>query len=87
MGLIDDKISYIEGINKARYKIAELKAQKIQARSDAWEEASGIADQKKDYVRSIVAGIDKEISENEADIEWYYNMMSVADLMLEFSDE
>lgn len=87
MGLIEDKISYIEGINKARYNLAELKAKKIQKRSDAWEEASGIADQKKDFVRSVVADIDKEIAEVEADIEWYYNMMSVADLMLEFTDE
>lgn len=87
MVLVDDKVNYIEEINNARYKIAELKSKKIKARSKAWEDATGIAKEKEDYVRSVVADYDKEIAENEADIEWYYNMISVVNYKLENSDE
>ena len=47
--------------------------------------ASGIADEKKDYVRSQVAQLDEKIALAEAEIEKAYNNIRV--LELEYSDE
>lgn len=60
-----------------RVKIAELRRDKIVARASAWENATGIADQKKDYVRSVVADIDEEISKLDAEIERAYNQLKL----------
>ena len=68
---------YTETILECRNQIADLKHDKIIARASAWESASGIADQKKDYVRSVVANLDCEISKLEAKIEYCYNMMKM----------
>ena len=74
-----------ESIYANRCSIAELKKLKITARSEAWEDASGIADEKKDYVRSQVAQLDEKIDLVEAEIEKAYNNIKV--LELEYSDE
>lgn len=68
---------YSETILECRNQIADLKHDKIISRASAWESASGIADQKKDYVRSVVADLDCEISKLEAKIEYCYNMMKM----------
>lgn len=68
---------YSEQIRECRVKIADLKRDKINMRASAWESATGIADQKKDYVRSIVSDKDCEIDKLEAEIEYYYNLMRI----------
>ena len=76
-----------EVIYANRCSIAELKKLKITARSEAWEDASGIADEKKDHVRSQVAQLDEKIALAEAEIEKAYNTLKVLELELEHSDE
>ena len=76
--LVDMNEQY-EIIYNNRIKIAELKRGKITARASAWENASGIADQKKDYVRAAVADIDLEIDIAEAEIERAYNRIKALD--------
>lgn len=85
--LIAEKQSYVEIIRAGRKNIAKLKADKIKARADAWSEAEGIADAKKDYVRSQVADIDLEISNEEANIEYCYNMIDIINDKLVLTDE
>lgn len=85
--LIAEKQSYVEIIKTGRKNIAKLKADKIKARADAWSEAEGIADAKKDYVRSQVADIDLEISNEEANIEYCYNMIDIINDKLVLTDE
>lgn len=60
-------------IYENRCEIAELKRDKIEKRAEAWKDATGIADEKKDYVRSQVAEIDESIAFCEARIELAYN--------------
>ena len=85
--LIAEKQSYVEIIRAGRKNIAKLKADKIKARADAWSEAEGIADAKKDYVRSQVADIDLEIPNEEANIEYCYNMIDIINDKLVLTDE
>ena len=85
--LIAEKQSYVEIIRAGRKNIAKLKADKIKARADAWSEAEGIADAKKDYVRSQVADVDLEISNEEANIEYCYNMIDIINDKLVLTDE
>ncbi len=89
MKLLDDKDVYFTEINDARKKIADLTHEKINLRAKSWEDASGIklADAKKDFVRSVVSDIDREISKLEADIEYYYNQLKLIDDKLEYDNE
>lgn len=72
--------AYYTEILDARKKIADLKHEKINLRAKSWADAQGIADAKKDFVRSIVSDIDREISKLEADIEYYYNQVKLLNL-------
>lgn len=85
--LIAEKQSYIEIIKVGRMNIANLKNDKIKARASAWADAEGIADAKKDYVRSVVADIDRDISVEEANIEYAYNMIDILNDKLVLTDE
>ena len=80
--LVDNLNEQYEIIFNNRIKIAELKRDKITGRASAWENATGIADQKKDYVRAAVADIDIEIDIAEAEIERAYNRLKLADYEL-----
>ena len=85
--IIEDIQIQSNDIYNARIRIAELKKEKIIKRASAWDDATGIADQKKDYVRSIVAEIDESIDKEEAKIEFAYNKMKVLNYQLENTDE
>ena len=87
--ILDEKDTFMSEIHEARQKIADLKHEKINLRAKAWEDAGSIklADAKKDFVRSIVSDIDREIDKLEADIEYYYNQLKLIDNKLEYSDE
>ena len=87
MKLLDDNETYITEIQEARHKIADLKHEKINLRAKSWKDAEGIADAKKDFVRSVVSDIDRDISKLEADIEYYYNQMKLTNQRLEYSNE
>lgn len=81
--MIDLKEQMLIGIYKCRMELAEKNKQKIDARAKAWETAEGIADAKKDYVRSQVSDIQKEIDEIEAEIELAYNQVKILDMKIE----
>ena len=81
--MIDDKETYATEIQEARKLIADKKKERINLRAKSWADAEGIADAKKDFVRSVVSDLDLEISKLEADIEYYYNMMKIIDNRLE----
>jgi Mg2+ and Co2+ transporter CorA len=83
--LLDKKQEYIESINNARYKIAELRKILVDMKAPLWEEATGTVDAKKDYIKSQTSDIQKQIDEFEADIEWYYNMLQLVDDKLLYS--
>ena len=85
--LIAEKQSYVEIIKVGRKNIAQLKKDRIEARAKAWADAEGIADAKKDYVRSVVADIDMEISIEEANVEYCYNMIDIINDKLVLTDE
>lgn len=85
--LINQKIDYIDKINKARYEISMLKEKKCLERKNAWANANGTAKEKEDFVKAQVADVDREISEHEADIEWYYNMVGIVNDKLVLTDE
>ena len=73
----------MQQIHEARVRIASLKKEKIERRAGAWANAEGLADAKKDYVRSVVSNLDEDISILEADIEHYYNQISILDEKIE----
>ena len=75
--LFGEKKSYIDIIIIGKQNIAMLKSDKVKKRSDVWSKAEGIADQKKDYVKSQVAEIDEKIAKEEANIEYAYNMIDL----------
>lgn len=81
--VLEEKETYVNEIQSARKRIADLKHEKINLRAKSWADAEGIADAKKDFVRSIVSDLDLEISKLEADIEYYYNMIKIVDYRLE----
>ena len=81
---IDELDTYYNEIMSARKRIADLKYDKINIRAEAWKSAEGIADAKKDYVRSAVSDIDREISKLEADIEYYYNQVKIMDYKVDY---
>lgn len=75
--LIKIRKNIVADIYNCRCDIADLKKQRIDKRANAWSNAEGIADAKKDYVRSQVSDIDCQIAILEADIESYYNQLSI----------
>ena len=81
--VLEEKETYVNEIQSARKRIADLKHEKINLRAKSWADAEGIADAKKDFVRSIVSDLDLEISKLGADIEYYYNMIKITDYRLE----
>ena len=86
--LIILKESLMQEIHDNRVKIADLKHDMIMIRAEAWKTAEGIADAKKDYVRSQVANLNNLIEILEADIELYYNQIIIINDKLEYmSDE
>ena len=76
--------SNIEIIRLARKNIAKLSAEKITKRSEAWADATGTAKEKEDYVRSVVADIDRDIANEEANIEYLYNKNRILDYKLNY---
>ena len=82
--IIDELDTYYNEIMSARKRIADLKYDKINIRAEAWKSAEGIADAKKDYVRSAVSDIDREIEKLEADIEYYYNQVKIMDYKVDY---
>lgn len=78
-GLITLKESMMKQIYESRLEIADLKMKKITVRANAWADAEGIADAKKDYVRSRVADFDNQIDVLEAEIELAYNQIRILD--------
>ena len=88
---MDDKIKqikeYYTSIQDNRIEIANNKALIALDKPKHWEEATGVADQKKDYVKSKVADKQKDIDLCEASIEFAYNMINVLMYQLEFCDE
>ena len=81
--IIDDMNVYYTEIRDARQKIADLKHEKINIRAEAWKSAEGIADAKKDYVRSMVSDIDRDIDKLESDIEYFYNQIRLCEYEIE----
>lgn len=76
--------SNIELIRTARKIVAKLQAEKIVKRSDAWADATGTAKEKEDYVRSEVSDIDRDIANEEANIEYLYNKNRILDYKLNY---
>ena len=81
--VIDEKDTLISEIQETRKKIADLKHDIINIRAEAWKDAEGIADAKKDYVKSLVSELTLKVDKLEADIEYYYNRMKILDNRLE----
>ena len=84
--MINLKEQMLIGIYHTRLEIADLNKKKIDARAEAWKTADGIADAKKDYVRSQVSDIQKEIDEMEAEIELAYNRVKILDMKIELEN-
>ena len=81
--IIDLKEQMLIGIYNTRLELADKKKEKIDARAKAWETAEGIADAKKDYVRSQVSDIQNSIDVLEAEIELAYNQIKILDMKME----
>lgn len=88
---MDEKIKKMEEfykkIREDRLEIAKNKALISTSKPQHWEDATGIAKEKEDYVKSKVADLNKEIDISEADIEFSYNMINVLLYQMEISDE
>ena len=88
--LIKQKEEYYEKILKSRENIANSRYKLAGDKPKLWEEATGLADQKKDYVKSEVAIWTEEIEQEEAKIEYYYNMINIINdkmMLMEYSNE
>lgn len=87
--IIDEMDSYYAEIRDAKCRIADLTEEKINLRAKSWEDANGIklADAKKDFVRSMVSDIQRDIDKLEADVEYYYNQVKILTHRLEYGDE
>ena len=81
---LESNISLIEGF---RTEIATLKRDKALDKFNAWTDAEGTAKQKEDYVKSVVADIDREIRDKEAKIEYLYNKNAILNEKLVYLDE
>ena len=85
--IIEEMDVYYTEIRDARQKLADLKHDKINIRAEAWKSAEGIADNKKDYVRSAVSDIDREIDKLESDIEYFYNQIKLCEYKIGESND
>ena len=84
------KENLMKSIHECRNEIANLKEKKAIKKSASWMEANGTAKEKEDFVKASVAEYDSEILKYEADIELYYNQISVLNDKIELeylSDE
>ena len=81
--MIDLKEQMMIGIYNTRLELADKNKEKIDARAKAWESAEGIADAKKDYVRSQVSDIQNQIDVLNAEIELAYNQIKILDEKIE----
>ena len=75
--IITLKESLMKSIRECREEIANLKERKAIRRSGSWMDANGTAKEKEDFVKATVANFDSEILKYEADIELYYNQISI----------
>ena len=82
--ILKEDESNVEIIRIARRNIANLRAEKIVKRSESWADATGTAKEKEDYVRSVVADIDRDIANEEANIEYLYNKNRILDYKLNY---
>ena len=73
------KENFMKAIKECRDMIADLREKRAIKKAPLWEEATGTVDAKKDYIKSKIADIDCEIAKLEADIELYYNQISILD--------
>lgn len=73
------KENFMKAIKECRDEIADLREKRAIKKAPLWEEATGTVDAKKDYIKSKIADIDCEIAKLEADIELYYNQISILD--------
>lgn len=80
--LIDSIEEYYDDIKGFRENIAEWKCKKAEMRNRYWSEATGIAKEKEDFIKSMTRDIDENIRNNEAMIEYAYNMIEVLNLRL-----
>lgn len=85
--MINDMDMYFNEIHDARVELADLMKEKINLRAEAWKEAEGTVDAKKDYVRSMVSDIQCKIDKLESDVEYYYNQVKLLTYKLEHGDE
>lgn len=77
INIITLKESLMKSIHECREEIANLKEKKAVKKSASWMEANGTAKEKEDFVKASVANYDSEILKYEADIELYYNQISI----------
>lgn len=73
------KENFMRAIKECRDEIADLREKRAIKKAPLWEEATGTVDAKKDYIKSKIADTDCEIAKYEADIELYYNQISILD--------
>ena len=85
--LIAEKEFYIDVVKQGREEIANLKREKALMKPPLWEEATGTVDQKKDYIKSKTAEIDREILIKESNVEYAYNMIDSVNDKLVLCDE
>lgn len=85
--IIEEIEQHYTNIKSNRIVIANTKQKIATSKPQYWEEATGIAKEKEDYVKSQVAGLNNKIESCEAEIEYSYNMINVLTYKMEFSDE
>jgi len=81
--IITLKENLMKSIHEIRYEIADLKDRKAITKNESWADANGTAKEKEDYVKAQVSDIDSEILKYEADIELYYNQISILNEKIE----
>lgn len=85
--VLDEMDVFYTEIRDTKQKIADLNAEKINLRAKSWADADGIADAKKDFVRSMVSDIQRDIDKLEADVEYFYGQIKILGHRLEYGDE
>lgn len=85
--VLDEMDVFYTEIRDTKQKIADLNAEKINLRAKSWADAEGIADAKKDFVRSMVSDIQRDIDKLEADVEYFYGQIKILGHRLEYGDE
>lgn len=78
---------YYKTIKDSRKEIAKLKTEIALEKPKHWEDATGVAKEKEDYVKSKIGYLNEDIASYEADIEFAYNMVNVLLYQMELSDE